>query len=698
MCGATLRALLWIIVAALLIGCATSTWATEPGANERTPQEWLDLVVAEAAEQRKAWTREFAALMRGAALAIGPYTGRPDQRQNLSKEQLADLERFEQFMKDRGEQMFTSWVNGKELPADADTYRYVLSGVAFSRYHKDVKHRSREKGAELTPLDEKLIKYNLAVERNGKRALTKGYAGAKLTAEDVEALRLYAMWVDVRCCGGGVLPFHLGLTRATRLKNGRFGFRPGERAPEFTCARMEVGLRHPDYSDLNPIERTDVLTPLILREFLLNLQGYEADPEQKGRVVARPVKIPEGREADYVRLSSFRGKRPVLLVLANPSDAFCWHWKIAPMFEPLRQAYKDKLEILFINTTIHDTYMPMRGFFSGERESAVHDLTLWERARACKMFYMNWPHFTTSYLLDDMSQRTRNAYMDQGGGAYIIVVDLDGKIAYIDYHQDMPKNLSFYDEYVYVRMNHLESRLKSFFDNGCRYDKKIETPYPTWRRPPLLTNATVKAVDVGKGSLTVTVRSDQGEQQHEIVTEPGTRVTVACRIAKLADIEVGRPVTISYRVEEGDDGACRKVARSVRDFRDVPWNVHNSSVIWLSGRVKQVGGGRLIVDLIVPPLEQMKGLGFWEQAGDRARAYDAEARTRLEAVRRWVDGKGPKVRRFALDSAVDTFLHGHAVKPDALRPGDFVGVRYYAFQDGDELIYPFQIRATRPDG
>ncbi len=50
----------------------------------------------------------------------------------------------------------------------------------------------------------------------------------------------------------------------------------------------------------------------------------------------------------------------------------------------------------------------------------------------------------------------------------------------------------------YIRMNHLESRLAAFVDNGCRYDKRIEVPYPTWRRPPLTSNAATAAIDADR--------------------------------------------------------------------------------------------------------------------------------------------------------------------------------------------------------
>ncbi len=107
-----------------------------------------------------------------------------------------------------------------------------------------------------------------------------------------------AMWVDVRCCGGGALPFHLGLTRSTRFGGGRARFQCGEEAPDFALLRMKAALEGPGYSDLNPYDPTDVLTSKILREFLLLMQGYEVQEDaSEGRFSSRdPVLFPrEGR-------------------------------------------------------------------------------------------------------------------------------------------------------------------------------------------------------------------------------------------------------------------------------------------------------------------------------------------------------------------------------------------------------------------
>ena len=61
-----------------------------------------------------------------------------------------------------------------------------------------------------------------------------------------------------------------------------------------------------------------------------------------------------------------------------------------------------------------------------------------------------------------MPQHFRNEWRDQGGGAYFVLVDTDGTIAYTDYHQNVPPawgehGVYFYYEYLMIRMNYLVS-------------------------------------------------------------------------------------------------------------------------------------------------------------------------------------------------------------------------------------------------
>jgi hypothetical protein len=460
--------------------------SAETAGAPKAPAEWLDVVQRETANQKRTEDPEFRRLLLGASMALHPYNGRPEVLANLKGERKARYSPFAEWMKREGDALVEKVLHGETIPLHQRRLYFIASGVCLSRYFKQVRRKLRERAA-LTSEEEALRRYAEEVELRGRELLTKGYLGGSFIQGEIDELRLYAMWIDIRCTGQGVLPFHLGLTERWPSKHPPMG----EPAPDFTLLRFEAALRSPDYSDRNPHDPTDVLRPAILREYLLLFEGYKPDPTvaERPRVAAKPVVVPEGREGDYVRLSDFRGSKAVLVVLANPTDSWAWHWRIAPMFEPLYQAYQQQVEFLFVNTTIHDTYMPVKDFFKPDagRHDAVHDLTMAQRARTCKMFYMDLPQCTVPYLLDDLSQRTRNAYRDQGGGAYVVLVDLEGRVAYADYHQDIPPHwgpqaVSFHDEYVYIRMNHLESRLRRFVENGCRYDPAIETPYPTWRR------------------------------------------------------------------------------------------------------------------------------------------------------------------------------------------------------------------------
>lgn len=618
-------------LASLLMAAATNVLllagaATADDRAAKTAAEWLDIVCRETERERATESGAWRQLLVGVSIPMHPK--KPSLADLLAKADKGneDFAPFRAWWERDGRALFNRWMAGEPLSAEERPYRYILYGLCFAEYQKEVRPKEKQKAA-LTPEERGVADRTQGVIDRGRDALRKAYLEGRLTADELDALRLYAMYTDVQCCGGQVLPFHLGIaeSRPGYTLAGRKP-KPGEPAPHATLMRMEASLREPGYSDVNPYEPTTVLRPAILREFLLCIQGYEraAGPSEKALVRARPVEVPQGREGDYVRLSSFRGRKAVLLVLANPTDAWCWHWTVAPMLEPLHQAYQDHVAFVYVNTTIHDTYMTARDFFPprpGPHDS-VHDLTLGERARISKMFYMNWPHATAAYLLDDMAQRTRNAYRDQGGGAYFVLVDLDGRIAYADYHQDIPphwgpKGVPFHDEFRLIRMNHLESRLAAFVDAGCRYDPKIETPYPAWRR-------------------------------------------------------------------------TRTAGEANSNRNDMP-------TIWLSGRVTAADAGRSVLEVAhhLPPADAMKGLGFWNEAGDRAEAYLPDAAARLEVVHRWVGRDRPRTYRFVLDGVADVFLNGHAARPADLEPGDRVGVEYRAADDERESIGPEHVRAYR---
>jgi hypothetical protein len=608
----------WGIVA--LFSAASCGLAQPPDDPGKTPAEWLAEIDEMAAAEKDSWNGRWRDVMRGAAVALEPYDGRPEMIAKLSGEKKRLYEAYRRVWDEHARTVAEKLLAGKSLGEPDRRYRFLASGTLV---HKYLRHgiRQKEKAKEPLSVEEKEIAaYARAVEQAGRAALAKGYRGGTLTAADVDALRDYAMFVDARCTGNGVLPCHLGLTRS---RYGGGGFRmPGEAAPDFALARMEAFLDTPQYTDENPREPVDVLTPLVVKEFLQVMCGFEL---RDGKVVAKPYEIAPGREEEYVRLRDYRGEKAVLLVLMNATDPWAWHGKIAPMLEPLKQALGRRAVVHFISTTIHDTRMPSMDFIGAQprRTSYVHETAMERRARICKMFYMGWPSATAEYLLDDMAQHFRNEWMDQGGGAYLVLVDREGTIAYADYHQDIPPHwgptaVDFPYEFLTIRMNHLESRLGSFFAGGGRYDKSIETDYPTWRLPP-------------------------GRDRRSL----GARLRQA---------------------------------------------------VWMPATVTAVdpGGRRVSVERALPPREEMKGIRFWDDAGDEASPFDPIVKARLETVRAWLaDPRETPTYELLMEDSTDTFVNGWEKPPSELRVGDRVGVCYAVGEDKSRTIRPLQVRAYR---
>jgi len=503
-------------IAVLVTAACCSALAVQVNAGEeRTPTEWLAAICAQSTAERASETPERTALLESAGRTLHAHGGGLVARSALTGSKRQPFEPFLSWY-DRSETtLFPKWLRGEALSPREKADEALLNAVCFSLY-RAVRQKERTK-APLTGDEAAIAERVKQVELAGQKALTKGYLGQGLSEADLEALRLYAIWIDIRLTGNGLLPNHLGLTQTFP----RGAPPPGTPAPEATLLRSEAPLRSAQYSDENPANPADLLRPSVVTEFLLLMQGYEPDPAAPDRRVrSRPVVFPDARPDEIVRLSSFRGKKPVLLVFADPTDVWAWHWKLAPALEPLHQAYRQHIEFFFVATTVHDTHMPVCDFLGAQpgRHDAVHPLTLEQRARVCKMFQMYLPHSTVPYLLDDMAQRTRDAYRDQGGGAYFVLIDANGVVAHADYHQDIPphwgpKGLRFPYEYLTVRLNHLDARLKAFADGGYHYHKGMATPCPPWRLAPerrhniqehtIWLSGRIVALDVAAGIVTV---------------------------------------------------------------------------------------------------------------------------------------------------------------------------------------------------
>lgn len=246
--------------------------------------------------------------------------------------------------------------------------------------------------------------------------LRNGYSGRTLTDEEIQRLRDYCLYTEMKRTRARVLPFEFGFTAPS--------VEPGSTAPDFPLIPLEEILKSPSYSDTAGADYTAFMKPEGIEKFTLLFKGYRSN----GALIEP---IPFSETDGVVKLSSLRGKKPVVLIFANASDVF---WRVClPAMEPLVQALGDKVQFYHVNISYHDTFSSGYDFygtgtkgFTVNRWSSVPE----ERARQAKIQYMINPNATLECLIDDPYARIRNLYGSEGGSANYYLIDLDGRIAF----------------------------------------------------------------------------------------------------------------------------------------------------------------------------------------------------------------------------------------------------------------------------
>jgi len=356
--------------------------------DSKSPKQWLEYF----REKQDGGPRdpEFRRIWEGASIYIfGHYRRGFFDGDNLfgrkltaGEEELVRL--FEDFLAHQGNKLFRDWMLCDRLASRDDRYFYILNGLCFSRYFKELRPK-KVLGRPLDPVEGKCWDYCQRVMREGAALLRKTYLTQKLDRQEIDQLRLYAMWADITSStwasteGNSFLPFHLGLSRPfdSRFPKREMSYglslstfedrptvvlgllEPGDIAPDFTLVKMQAVLESKYYSDTNPFHTTILLQPLVMSEILNALSGYRVTQDPSGRQVAIPTpdRTSIKGEENYVSLGNFLGKKPVLLMIADPTDSWAWNTHIAERVDCLHKVYGELVEFLFINITVYDSYI-----------------------------------------------------------------------------------------------------------------------------------------------------------------------------------------------------------------------------------------------------------------------------------------------------------------------------------------------------
>jgi hypothetical protein len=642
----------------------------------KTPAEWLAVVKANsiASKRYEAAHPEEAKLLLGAC-----YMDWPHEVVNFPANYKEACAYYEHWSKTDGEVAFNKW-RKDGFPLLTDPQHLILHVEAMKR---------RKEGKDLDDYTNRIVS-------QGKALLLKGCSGERLSQGELDELRLFAIYQchnyedELLTPGGyrGWMPS---------------GVAPGMPAPDFTLPRMEEILERPTYSDQDPNDIMNQYRPSILTEILNIMSGYEATPDrQPGSLVrAKPY---DTTFKSSVTLSSFRGK-PVLFMCADATDTWCWAGRVAPMWEPLYCYIKDRVEVFFVHTTVHDFLMWGGAPWTSNPLPltwAFHPLTLEARARTAKMFYMAYPTVTIPYLLDDTAYHLENAYMSDGGGAETFLVDKSGTVSFSTMHPEDGDNYvrrsAYGDEIGGLgaftqnprEMSLIECNVKALLDAGGVWNKEMKLVIPDWKVSPMLVDVPLTAVDSHAGTLTVT---DKANKNLVIAFDAQTRIMKNGKRITSADLKPNQTVQIMYQPDATQSGG--QIARMV--LIGQTWgDVWANPVSWLPAEVQAIDLKQGVVTVkMTLKVGECKGPGFWKTATPALFDNYHTGRTNsvpdtFTAVAA-IEGK-PLILH--ADRFTELFLNGMTAHLSDLKVGDKLGFDLpYGFQPDN--VWPHFIRVYR---
>lgn len=751
-----------IIVAMLAVTSAACVTAAETGDKDaHTPAEWIQIVEQQAAEEEgRPADAEFEKLRLGAAICMGHFNGRTDYiKTPRGPRHKAAVEAFLQFMDGPGARLVEKWRAGEAFTEAEQKYWYIVQGAVLYRgalRDSDIAARYYQPKFDAETVEE-LKKYVAKVERNGIAVLRKGYRGDLLTPADIETLKLYKIKQFAKG-GDRFLPCMLGY-HPTDGSGSMYNVRAaslalqGTQAPDIKCAYLETVLGKKEYSDLFDYERSVTWSYRVdgVLEFLRPLSGYTMETRGKKRIcIRRPEYLqeqPEEKPGDYFQLSTRIGKKPIVLIVNDPSDSAFSH---VPYTEVLHQAYKDRFEFYYVSVSIWDQTMGNPNYFNpfppGQRGLRNgHYYSMAERARRTKNRYIETPYATFPCVLDDMVQTTRTSFLNGGGTNHFTIIDINGKIT-----ARGGSNMHLYVQWI----NDLEQSLHSTINREGEYSGvPFSKTYPSYatqlvpERKYLRIDADVTAIDAETGTAELSAKVDGEKKNFTAVLGKWARISRSGKIIDVKSIRAGERCSVvfadetyyggvptvkiaikGHRNPEGYEivgkngrGTC-KVRHTMtqlpytRETCTLTTDTGNGQIapillsisappnggnkVWFFGRVKEVlnNGRKITVSQILAEKKDMKGYRFWKAAGDKIH-LDTATQERMNVIDRWhAKPEAKRVYKFTVDDAVGVFLNGkmEGVTHQDLRAGDFVSIEVNVVQAVKDVMFPNAIRISRP--
>ena len=341
------------------------------------------------------------------------------------------IQEYQAWEKEIGWPMMLRWRQGK-LTDEEREYEPLLR-AAYVRLGAFVIPR---KGAQATDEEKECARQVTKMVRQGHQTLDRAFRGALLTAADLDDVRvLIQLRMISNVPGVDLLPLQPQVNGL--LTHGQAFLDEPFQSRRFL--RYESALNSPLYSDEWPSHPFLIMKPEAVVHALIVLPFHER-LEREAKANAFEERM-GWLEKDFVDLKSFRGKKPVLLwpLGHSPKDDDAYNYFIYP--EILKQAYGDRIEVIYVATGDNACEVRFRGKgFIGpsidySRIGTVgHEVpdapTLPEdMARDVKMHEMAWPWITVPCIVDSAGyeQIRHPIYPDRSP----LLIDIDGRVAMV---------------------------------------------------------------------------------------------------------------------------------------------------------------------------------------------------------------------------------------------------------------------------
>ncbi len=731
----TLRTyLLCIILLSVCENPAHGTSLTEKQIPETgTALQWLERLDEMVTEEQKIIDREPALsdLAQGLQLYFqgsswirrikkGAYGG------GWNSEKQACLDRFTQWLKNEGINVFYKWTLGKPLTPHESKHLMLARQAAIIRvrYWDLIAYKEGEKLNKLNPQDKAMVNRYNSISELAKEVIHRLYSHQKVSREDLGILREYRMGFHA-----GYMPLNFGWSKREHalghtIRGGRsFAvFKPGEKVPDFSLMTFEHALKSPSYSDVFPRHHAWIATSVIVKTYLSAAASYRIHTDEKTDTLY-PEYLNVGKDKEgHISISSLNGK-PTLFFIADSKDADSN--RFAQVLEHLHRAYKDKINVAFITQAtcpeVRHSGPTHYNYFKQGTPSELdkgHSLSMEEQARRVKFHYMTFPQLSYPTLLDDMGASAMNYFSAESRFEYYLL-DKNGRFAWarcpwtapFGYAHLLPGAHGTMD-FVMVGRDAERAIIKllqndglydpeheSYFKFAEKYMKELnerkESAEKNGRELKMSSKVYVVKTDLQKRILRVQVdpghvarRMRKGvpvEWDVQIDDDTEFRyLNFNGEIIKLSDLSPGDLFSRGFQFETtkesfGKTPGLLKFA-VLRDGKSstLPPRKHYGNM-WTYGIIQQIDKDKNTLTVLSDQtnIETHLGYRFWKESlgkkGDGRSYMKDELRPNIELMDQWGGTESERTVCFTIDNTF-VFLNGQEATCSILRPGDRVGI------------------------